>query len=112
MTGTDGGGWAGTDYRGWWDHEDVARRVADVAAGGGDAADAATWRDGAGAHAAMGATWYRSSYSGGGGDDCLEVTDAYVGVVPVRDSKNPDGPKLAFGTAAWAAFVEGVASMT
>ncbi|MFI7403638.1 DUF397 domain-containing protein [Streptomyces sp. NPDC049541] len=58
------------------------------------------------------ATWFKSSYSGGGGNECLEVTDAHPGVVPVRDSKNPDGPKLAFGTAAWAAFVEGVASMT
>ena len=57
------------------------------------------------------ATWHKSTYSQGG-DNCLEVTDAHPGVVPVRDSKNPDGPKLAFRTEAWVAFVEGVASMT
>ncbi|MGW3119599.1 DUF397 domain-containing protein [Streptomyces sp. NPDC001107] len=57
------------------------------------------------------ATWRKSSYSQGG-SDCLEITDAHPGVVPVRDSENPDGPKLALGTEAWAAFVEGVASMT
>ncbi|WP_260216007.1 DUF397 domain-containing protein [Streptomyces gossypii] len=27
------------------------------------------------------------------------------GVVPVRDSKNPHGPALVFGTAAWSSFV-------
>ncbi|MGW3119601.1 hypothetical protein ACWDBW_21105 [Streptomyces sp. NPDC001107] len=27
MTGTDGGGRAGTDYRGWRDHEDVGRET-------------------------------------------------------------------------------------
>ncbi|MDT9691764.1 DUF397 domain-containing protein [Streptomyces sp. P9(2023)] len=55
------------------------------------------------------ATWRKSSYSGGDGGNCLEVSDDHPGIVPVRDSKNPDGPKLAFRTAAWAAFIEGVA---
>ncbi|MFG2642421.1 DUF397 domain-containing protein [Streptomyces sp. NPDC048370] len=54
------------------------------------------------------ATWRKSSYSGGDGGDCLEVSDDHPGIVPVRDSKNPDGPKLAFRTAAWATFIEGV----
>ncbi|MEV5428386.1 DUF397 domain-containing protein [Streptomyces sp. NPDC052701] len=48
------------------------------------------------------AIWHKSSYSGG---DCLEVTHDLPAVVPVRDSKNPGGPKLAFRAAAWAAFV-------
>lgn len=54
------------------------------------------------------ATWRKSSYSGGDGGNCLEVSDDHPGIVPVRDSKTPDGPKLAFRTAAWAAFVGGV----
>ncbi len=51
------------------------------------------------------ATWYKSSYSGGTGDNCLEVTQAFPTVVPVRDSKTPHGPKLVFRATAWAEFV-------
>lgn len=54
------------------------------------------------------ATWHKSSYSGGGGDDCLEVTHGFTSVIPVRDSKTPHGPKLIFRASAWAAFVEAV----
>ncbi|MGW7384673.1 DUF397 domain-containing protein [Streptomyces sp. NPDC054794] len=49
--------------------------------------------------------WHKSSYSGGGGD-CLEVADGHPTLIPVRDSKNPGGPKLLFRTGAWSAFVE------
>ena len=52
------------------------------------------------------AYWHKSSYSGGSGDDCLEVADGHPTVVPVRDSKNPLGPKLVFRAAAWSSFVE------
>ncbi|MFB6778977.1 DUF397 domain-containing protein [Streptomyces sp. NPDC056352] len=51
------------------------------------------------------ATWHKSSYSGGDGGNCLEVADGHPGVVPVRDSKVPDGPALVFRTAAWSPFV-------
>ncbi|GAA2612196.1 DUF397 domain-containing protein [Streptomyces sp. LARHCF252] len=51
------------------------------------------------------ATWYKSSYSGGSGDNCLELTRDFPTVAPVRDSKNPEGPKLVFRATAWAAFV-------
>ena len=54
------------------------------------------------------AIWRKSSYSGGGGNDCLEVADGLPALIPVRDSKNPRGPKLAFRPKAWSAFVEGV----
>ncbi|MET7617032.1 DUF397 domain-containing protein [Streptomyces sp. NPDC005408] len=54
------------------------------------------------------ATWRKSSYSGSSGGDCLEVSDHHPGIVPVRDSKNPDGPKLVFRAAAWSAFVAGL----
>jgi hypothetical protein len=52
------------------------------------------------------ASWYKSSYSGGTGDNCLEVTyDHSPTLIPVRDSKTPRGPKLVFRPEAWAAFV-------
>lgn len=54
------------------------------------------------------AMWRKSSYSGASGGDCLEVTDIHPGIVPVRDSKNPDGPQLLFRAAAWSAFVTGL----
>ncbi|WP_329252159.1 DUF397 domain-containing protein [Streptomyces sp. NBC_01478] len=52
------------------------------------------------------ATWHRSSYSGGSGGNCLEVADGHSALIPVRDSKNPHGPKLVFQAAAWSTFVE------
>ncbi|MET7493705.1 DUF397 domain-containing protein [Streptomyces sp900116325] len=51
------------------------------------------------------AIWHKSSYSGGDGGNCLEVADGHPGIVPVRDSKVPDGPALVFRTAAWSSFV-------
>ncbi|MFI0942806.1 DUF397 domain-containing protein [Streptomyces sp. NPDC021020] len=51
--------------------------------------------------------WYKSSYSGGTGNSCVEIADVVAtrGVVGVRDSKNPHGPALKFSPAAWSAFV-------
>ncbi|WP_372408347.1 DUF397 domain-containing protein [Streptomyces luteireticuli] len=52
--------------------------------------------------------WRKSSYSGGGGggsDGCVEVADDIPGIVPVRDSKAPHRPPLAFPAPAWGAFV-------
>ncbi|MFF2223013.1 DUF397 domain-containing protein [Streptomyces globisporus] len=54
--------------------------------------------------------WYRSSYSGNGGQ-CVEVATnlaAPHGIVPVRDSKNVTGPALTVPAAAFSAFVAGV----
>ncbi|MFD4152997.1 DUF397 domain-containing protein, partial [Streptomyces hydrogenans] len=36
---------------------------------------------------------------------CVEVATT-PGTIHVRDSKNATGPRLAFGPAAWAGFVE------
>ncbi|MBL1291382.1 DUF397 domain-containing protein [Streptomyces sp. For3] len=55
-----------------------------------------------------GAAWRKSSYSGSTGGECLEVADGCAASVPVRDSKNPAGPVLVLGTAAWQAFVDGL----
>ena len=52
--------------------------------------------------------WRKSTYSDDNGGSCLEVADEAPGVVPVRDSKLPDGPVLLIGADAWAAFVAGV----
>ncbi|MFD8361732.1 DUF397 domain-containing protein, partial [Streptomyces hygroscopicus] len=38
------------------------------------------------------AAWRKSSYSNPDGGNCVEVADNLPGIVPVRDSKNPDGP--------------------
>lgn len=47
--------------------------------------------------------WRKSTYSGGASGNCLE-TAAVPGAVLVRDSQNPDGPRLAFAPRAWVAF--------
>ncbi|WP_418957755.1 DUF397 domain-containing protein [Streptomyces tritici] len=67
-----------------------------------------SYSDGSGGNCVEVATWRKSSYSDGTGGNCLEVSDDRPGVVPVRDSKDPHGPKLVFRAAAWAAFVGGV----
>jgi hypothetical protein len=54
------------------------------------------------------AQWRKSSYSGSNGGACVEVARNLPGAVAVRDSKDPDGPKLAFAPAEWAAFTAGV----
>ncbi|WPB89823.1 DUF397 domain-containing protein [Streptomyces malaysiensis] len=51
------------------------------------------------------AAWRKSSYSNNNGGNCVEVADNLPGVVPVRDSKNPDGPAIPFPTKSWAAFI-------
>ncbi|GAA3377818.1 hypothetical protein GCM10020367_55000 [Streptomyces sannanensis] len=48
--------------------------------------------------------WFKSSYSGSQGDDCVEV--AYrPGAVYVRDSKETEGPRFAVRPTAWVYFV-------
>ncbi|MGV9555143.1 DUF397 domain-containing protein [Streptomyces sp. NPDC003522] len=69
-------------------------------------------------------TWFKSTYSGGSGDDCVEIALSWrkssysssgdgdcveVAALPhhvhVRDSKDKDGPRLALSPVAWAEFV-------
>ncbi|MEU3569243.1 DUF397 domain-containing protein [Kitasatospora sp. NPDC036755] len=56
-----------------------------------------------------GASWSKSSYSNNGGD-CVEVAPGFPGLMPVRDSKDPQGPALVFPAEAWASFVTAVRS--
>lgn len=74
-------------------------------------------------------TWRKSSYSGAQGGNCVEVahvpawrTSTYTGAngncvevaqfpdaaIGVRDSKDPDGPKLLFSSGEWRAFTAGI----
>ncbi|MGW6903753.1 DUF397 domain-containing protein [Streptomyces sp. NPDC054940] len=39
---------------------------------------------------------------------CIEIAPDFPAVVPVRDSKNPDGPVLVVTRSAWAAFTSGL----
>lgn len=56
------------------------------------------------------AVWRKSSRSGGNGGQCVEVAANLPGVVAVRDSKDPDGPKLLLTPTEWAIFVRGIKS--
>ena len=54
------------------------------------------------------ARWRKSSYSSENGGNCIEIAADFPGVVPVRDSKNPQGPVLVIPANAWSAFVHAV----
>jgi hypothetical protein len=56
------------------------------------------------------AVWFKSSFSNGQGGDCVEVATNLPGIVAVRHSKDPDGPKLVFTPGEWRAFVAGAAA--
>ncbi|MFJ6212125.1 DUF397 domain-containing protein [Streptomyces sp. NPDC092296] len=54
--------------------------------------------------------WFTSSYSDNGGN-CVEVAANLIatsGVVPVRDSKDPNGPVLNFPTPSFASFITSI----
>ncbi|MBP5867643.1 DUF397 domain-containing protein [Streptomyces sp. LBUM 1485] len=52
--------------------------------------------------------WVKSSYSGDN-SNCVEVAALQRGHA-VRDSKNPNGPMLAFTAEEWGAFISGAKS--
>jgi Domain of unknown function (DUF397) len=52
-------------------------------------------------------TWAKSSHSDPNGGNCVQARDTRHGV-QVRDSKNPDGPVLAFTRAQWLAFATAI----
>ncbi|UQA92984.1 DUF397 domain-containing protein [Streptomyces halobius] len=58
------------------------------------------------------AEWVKSSYSEGNGGACVEFSRDLAhrphGLVPVRDSKDPDGPALIFPATGWSSFVSAV----
>jgi hypothetical protein len=52
--------------------------------------------------------WRKSSYSGNNGGACVEVCTSDPATVAVRDSKDPDGPRLTFLPGDWQAFTASV----
>lgn len=54
--------------------------------------------------------WIKSSYSDGGGGNCIEWAPALAsgGAVPVRDSKDISRASLAFSPDAWGRFVDSI----
>lgn len=50
-------------------------------------------------------TWFKSSYSGSEGGNCLEVATCAT-QVHIRDSKVTDGPVLTLAPSAWADLTE------
>jgi len=52
--------------------------------------------------------WRKSSYSQGGGTDCVELAVLEDSSRGIRDSKNPSTPHLAVSRSALAALVQGV----
>ncbi|MEW2486359.1 DUF397 domain-containing protein [Streptomyces sp. NPDC048411] len=48
--------------------------------------------------------WFKSSYSSGSGDSCVEVATC-PDTVHVRDSKVEESPQLALSPAAWTGFI-------
>ncbi|MFK8848665.1 DUF397 domain-containing protein [Streptomyces sp. Ac-502] len=51
--------------------------------------------------------WFKSHSSNGGA--CVEVATNLIashGTIPVRDSKNPNGPHLTLSADAWSGLVE------
>ncbi|OLT37834.1 DUF397 domain-containing protein [Actinomadura sp. CNU-125] len=51
--------------------------------------------------------WRKASRSSEQGDQCIEVGATLDGVA-VRDSKNPEGPKLIFGQADFSAIAQAI----
>jgi hypothetical protein len=48
--------------------------------------------------------WRKSSYSSGGGGQCVETASGN-GAILVRDTTNRDGGTLAFTAGAWQVFI-------
>jgi hypothetical protein len=54
------------------------------------------------------AIWHKSTFSNGSGGNCVEVARNLPGIVAVRDSKHPGGPKLLITRHDWTTFVRGI----
>jgi hypothetical protein len=82
---------------------------------GGECVEAATvWRKSSysggngGQCVEAAAMWRKSSHSSGNGGECVEVAPDPGRLVAVRDSKNPDGPKLLLTPMEWQTFTTSI----
>jgi len=71
----------------------VWRKASYSASGGGNCIEVGIWR--------------KASYSSSNGGACVEIGTA-ARAVAVRDSKEPDGPRLAFTPGSWQAFIRSI----
>jgi uncharacterized protein DUF397 len=53
--------------------------------------------------------WVKAKASDNSGGNCVQVMNL-AGDVAVRDSKDPEGPRLVFTAAEWLAFQDGMAA--
>jgi hypothetical protein len=53
--------------------------------------------------------WFKSSYSGGSGTECVECAHSLDGML-VRDSKQSDGPVIAVRARTWRNFLRALGS--
>ncbi|MFF9674976.1 DUF397 domain-containing protein [Streptomyces eurythermus] len=53
-------------------------------------------------------TWRKSSYSSDEGGNCVEVA-AHPSAIHIRDSKIPTGPILNLSPTTWSEFLDGIA---
>ncbi|TYB44839.1 DUF397 domain-containing protein [Actinomadura chibensis] len=53
-------------------------------------------------------SWRKSSHSGSGGTECVEVAALVDQGVALRDSKDADGPMLSVAPSAWAALLTNI----
>ncbi|MFF5114705.1 DUF397 domain-containing protein [Streptosporangium sp. NPDC000509] len=98
-------------------------RKSSLSGNGSDCVEVGVWSksslSGAGQNCVEVGVWNKSSLSGSG-PDCVEVALAETSqaepdpnadlLVLVRDSKDPEGPVLAFTSTEWDAFIAGIKS--
>lgn len=53
-------------------------------------------------------TWVKAKRSGGSGGNCVEVATLPDSTRLVRDSKNPEGPRLTVPASGWRAFTDAI----
>jgi hypothetical protein len=55
----------------------------------------------------QGARWQKSSFSGNGNNNCVEMAALPTGEIAVRNSRDPDGPTLIYTRAEFEALIRG-----
>jgi Domain of unknown function (DUF397) len=93
------------------------RKASYSTSNGGNCVEVGVWRkasystNNGGACVEVG-VWRKASYSTSNGGECVEVASARPAAIAVRDSKDPDGPRLAFAPRGWDRFVTEVKTGT